>query len=91
MKFLYKPFAMIAALFFARVGRSIFKALWSAVDEGDPPQPTSRNASLPKVMAAAALEASTMAGASAVAERVSARTFHHLTGYWPEEETDSPK
>jgi Protein of unknown function (DUF4235) len=83
MKLLYKPFALIAALIGARIGRDIFKSLWSAIDRAEPPRPTTADASFPKVVAAAALEAMTMASVGAVADRASAQAFYHLTGAWP--------
>ena len=83
VKVLYKPFAIIAALIGARLGRSVFKQLWGIVDDGDPPPPTTVEASLPKVVGAAALEAATMAAIGATVDRASARWFHHLTGLWP--------
>ncbi len=88
MKILYKPFALIAALIGARIGRSVFKSLWSKVDADEsPPEPTVEEASLGKVVAAAALEAATLAAVAAIADRASARTFQHLTGYWPGKKT----
>jgi hypothetical protein len=87
MKIFYKPFALIAGLIGARVARSIFKALWSRIDhEEQPPKPTTEEASFPKVVGAAALEAATMAAVGAVFDRASARTFHHLFGIWPGEQ-----
>jgi hypothetical protein len=83
MKVLYKPFAMIAGIIAARLGRSLFKGLWSRIDEAEPPKATTRDASLPKVVGAAALEAATMAGVAAAVNRVSARWFQYLTGIWP--------
>lgn len=85
MRILYKPFALVAGLIATRVGKSIFKGLWSRIDEGDPPGPRKLEASLPKVVIAATLEAATMAAVGAVAERASATAFHHLTGVWPGE------
>ncbi len=83
MKILYKPFAIIASLIAARIGRSVFKRLWSKIDEADPPAPTAPEASLPKVVGAAALEAATLAGIAAAVNRASARLFHYLIGIWP--------
>jgi len=83
VKILYKPFAIIAALIGARLGRNVFKQLWSVVDDADPPPPTTQEASLPKVVGAAALEAATMAAIAAAIDRASARWFHYLTGLWP--------
>jgi hypothetical protein len=85
MKILYKPFGLIAAFIAARIGRSIFKGLWSKIDKADPPDPTTEEATFPKVVGAAALEAATMAGVGALADRAAARAFHHLTGFWPGE------
>jgi Protein of unknown function (DUF4235) len=83
MKILYKPFAIIAGLIGARIAKQIFKALWSRIDQEEPPKPTTEGASFPKVVGAAALEAATMAGVSAAVDRAGARTFRHLTGIWP--------
>ena len=83
MKLLYKPFGLIAGLIAARIGRALFKGMWSRVDRADPPDPTTAGAPMPKVVGAAALEAATMAGVAAAADRVAAQTFHHLTGVWP--------
>lgn len=83
MRLLYKPFSIIAGLIAARIGKTIFKGLWSQIDTGDPPAATSPDASIAKVVGAAALEAATMASATAAANRVSARVFQWLTGVWP--------
>lgn len=91
MKILYKPFGFLAALIAARIGKGIFKSLWSTIDEAEPPAPTAPNASLPKVVGAAALEAATMASVAAAVDRASARTFHHLTGIWPGSPPESKK
>jgi hypothetical protein len=88
MRILYKPFAIIAAIIGARLGRSVFKSVWAEIDTAEPPAPTSVNASLPKVVGAAALEAATMAGIAAAVDRASARTFHYLTGIWPGKEQE---
>ncbi len=88
MKLLYKPFAIIAAFISARIGRNVFAGLWSRIDDDDPPDPKAPEATLPKVLGAAALKAATMAVVSAAVERGSARTFHYLTGYWPEEKKE---
>ncbi len=85
MRILYKPFAIIAGVIGAKLGHNVFQALWSRVDQGEPPKPRTEDASLPKVGGAAALEAATMAGVAAAVDRASARVFHYLTGIWPGE------
>jgi Protein of unknown function (DUF4235) len=85
MKILYKPFGIIAGLIGARIATAVFKALWARIDEEEPPKPTTEDASFPKVVGAAALEAATMASVGAAVDRAGARAFHHLTGIWPGE------
>jgi hypothetical protein len=83
MKILYKPFGLIAGLIGARVAAAVFKAIWARIDEDEPPKPTTEDASFPKVIGAAALEAATTAGVGAAVDRAGARAFHYLTGIWP--------
>jgi glutamine synthetase type III len=88
MKILYKPFAIIGSILSARLGRNLFRSLWSTIDDGEPPDATAADATLPKVIGAAALEAATMAAVAAAVSRSTARAFHYLTGYWPEDKKD---
>jgi Protein of unknown function (DUF4235) len=90
MKILYKPFSIIACLIGARIAKAIFQALWSRIDDVEPPKPTTEGASFPKVVGAAALEAATMAGVGAAVDRAGAATFHHLTGIWPGDREEKP-
>ncbi len=83
MRILYKPFAIVAGLVAARLGRSAFRTMWAKIDPDEPPNPKAAEASMGKVVGAAALEAATMAGIAAAADRASARVFHYLTGFWP--------
>jgi Protein of unknown function (DUF4235) len=88
MKLLYKPFGIIAGLIGSRIAKAIFKALWSRVDQGEPPKPTTAGASFPKVVGAAALEAATLAGVGAAVDRAGAEAFRYLTGIWPGEKRE---
>jgi hypothetical protein len=83
MKLLYKPFSLIASFIASRIGKALFQGVWSRVDRSEPPDPTAPEVPMPKVVGAAALEAATMAGVSAAADRIAAHAFHHLTGVWP--------
>ena len=88
MRLLYTPFRLISSLIAARVGKSIFRALWSGIDRGAPPATTTQDASMAKVVGAKALEAATMASVAAAADRISATVFAYLTGTWPGKEPD---
>ncbi len=83
MGILYKPFALISGLIAARVGRSIFRSLWSTIDEQPPPAPGTGQGSLGKVVGAEALQGAVMAAVAAAVDRGSARAFFHLVGAWP--------
>ncbi len=83
MRILYKPFGIVAGVIGAKLGKRTFHSIWEAVDEGEPPKPTTADAPLTKVIAAATLEAATMAAVGAIVDRAAARAFHHLFGAWP--------
>ena len=83
MRLLFKPFALIAGLISARIGKSIFASLWSAIDDEPPPTPTGSHASVGKVVGAQALQAAVMAGTAAAVDRAFAASFFHLFGIWP--------
>ncbi|MGI8505447.1 MAG: DUF4235 domain-containing protein, partial [Solirubrobacteraceae bacterium] len=73
-----------AGLIAARLGRSVFKSLWSKVDDAPPPAPGTGQGSTAKVVGAKALEAGVIAAVAAAVNRAFARSFHHLVGAWPE-------
>jgi len=83
LRLLYKPFAIVSGLIAARVGRSVFRGLWSKIDDQPPPLPGTGEGSVGKVAGAQALQAGVMAGVAAVVDRGFAVVFHHLIGIWP--------
>ena len=84
MRFVYRLFARITGGFASRIGKLVFRSVWSRIDHEDPPKPTRLDASFPKVLAGATLEAATMAGVAAVVERATASAFNYLFGVSPE-------
>ena len=91
MNFLYKPFGLIAGVIGAKLGQTAFKAIWAKLDEAEPPDATTEEASLPKVVGAKALEAATVAGVGAAVNRASARSFQYLFGIWPGDKEEQPE
>ena len=83
MRLLYKPFGLIAGLIAARIGRSVFRSLWTKFDDGPLPNPNTGEASVAKVVTGRALQAAVMAGSAAAVDRAFAALFHHLIGIWP--------
>ena len=86
LKLLYKPFAIVFGLIGGLLAKQIFKALWRVIDEDPPPKPDTRDAPLPKILGAAALESSTFSVTRAAVDRAGARTFQSLVGAWPGKE-----
>jgi uncharacterized protein DUF4235 len=83
MRVLYTPFGIVAGIVGVRLGRAVFKQLWSQLDGGEPPTARTPDTSLPKVVGAAALEAATMAGIAAAVDHASRLSFQYLVGVWP--------
>lgn len=83
MKIFYKPFGIISGIIGAKLGQRVFKSVWQKIEPTPPPDATAGDASLPMVVAAAALEAATMATMGAIVDRASAAAFHYLFGAWP--------
>lgn len=88
MALLYKPFALIAGLIAARIGRSLFRSLWARIDDAPPPEPGSGEGSMVKVVGANALEGGVMAAVAALVSRLFAATFHRLLGIWPRKQPE---
>ena len=72
------------------MGQSIFKNLWSKIDDEPPPVPAAGNASLGKTVGAQALEGAVMAATAAAVDGALARVFHYLLGGWPKKPPKQP-
>jgi hypothetical protein len=84
-KLLYAPFGVLAGIIGAKLGRKVFDGVWSKFDDREaPPSPIKGESDWRKAIAGAALEGAAYAGTKAAVNRVSAKSFHHLTGLWPE-------
>jgi hypothetical protein len=83
MKIFYKPFGIISGVIGAKLGQRAFNSVWKNIEPAPPPDATAGDAPLAKVVAAAALEAATMAAIAAIVDRGSASAFHYLFGAWP--------
>ena len=83
-KLLYAPFGVIAGVIGAKLGRKVFDGLWAKVDDAAPPSPIKADVDWRKAVGGAALEAAAYAGTKAAVNRMTAKSFHHLLGIWPE-------
>ena len=90
MKLVYKPFGIIFGILAGLVSKKIFNFIWARFDDQEPPKATTRNASLPKVIGAAAVQGVVFKGTRAAVDRYGARGFEYLTGTWPGEREPDP-
>ena len=82
MKLLYKPFGIIAGIIGGNLARRIFNQIWGVIDPEPPPAVGREDATLPKVVGAAVVEAATFAAIRATVDRAGLKWFHFTTGIW---------
>jgi hypothetical protein len=85
MKLIYKPFGLLAGIIGGLLARRLFTTIWGAIDEREPPEATTEQASWPRVLGAAAVQGATFSVTRALVNRAGATSFAHLFGVWPGE------
>jgi hypothetical protein len=85
MKLIYKPFGLTIGILAGLLSKKLFDVVWGVFDREEPPKPTTAEAKLPKVLAAAAVQGITFKVTRAIVDRSGAKAFHYLTGFWPGE------
>jgi Protein of unknown function (DUF4235) len=86
MKLIYKPFGIIFGFLAGIAAKKVFEAVWGIFDNEEPPKPTTLQTTWPKVIGAAAVEGVAFKVTRAAVDRVGAKGFARLTGFWPGEE-----
>lgn len=87
MKLIYKPFGLILGLAAGFVASKLFEVVWGVFDKEEPPKPTTRDTTWPKVLGAAAVQGLTFKVTKAAVDRAGAKGFEHVIGVWPGEKT----
>ena len=91
MKFLFTPIGIAGGLIAGFAGKKIFERIWAMIDDEEPPDPKHREISLPKLVAATALEGAIFRAARGLADHGSRRSFASVPGSWPGEERPDPQ
>ena len=78
MTLIYKPIGIILGILGGIVGRQIFNQIWQRVDKEEPPEPTTRDTSLKRVIAAVALQGMIFSVVKMFIQRGGARTWKLL-------------
>ena len=90
MKLLYKPFGLIFGIIGGLLGKQLFDFVWTKLDDQEPPEATTQEATWPKVLAAAAVEGIAFKTTRAAVDRYGAKGWYYLTGSWPGEKRPDP-
>src|SRR5919198_524857 len=56
MKLIYKPFGIVFGIVAGLLSKKLFEAVWGIFDKEEPPKPTTRETTWPKVLGAAVVE-----------------------------------
>jgi hypothetical protein len=91
MKLLFLPLSIISGLVAGMLAKKVFERLWGLIDDEDPPDPKHAEISLPKMLAAQALEGATFRMTRGLADHQIRRAFAKTTGAWPGEERPEPE
>src|SRR4051794_41984962 len=83
MKLIYKPFGIVLGLLAGFLGKKVFEQVWGMIDDREPPKATTKHTSWGKVIGEAAVEGIAFKTTRAAVNRAGARSFAHLTGFWP--------
>jgi hypothetical protein len=86
LKLLFIPVSVIGGLLSGFLAKKVFEQLWGVVDDEEPPKPDHRQATVGKIVAAAALEGAIFKGTRAVIDHKSRQAFANATGTWPGDE-----
>ena len=89
-KLLYKPFGIVLGIGAARVAGKAFETTYERSQGTGPPSATTENATWGQVLGSAALRATTFAVTAAAVDRVGAKAFRHVTGFWPGDKQPPP-
>jgi hypothetical protein len=86
MKLLFAPFSILAGLLAGFLGKKLFEQVWGLIDDEEPPESEHREATWPKVIAAAAIEGAIFRATKEAVDRGARVAFANATGTWPGDE-----
>ena len=90
MKLLYKPFGILLGILAGLLGKKAFDVVWTKIDDEEPPEPTTEQASWRRVLAVAALQGVIFRTTRVAVDRYGAIGWRYLTGTWPGEKRPDP-
>jgi hypothetical protein len=85
-KVAFLPFSIATGLVAGVISRKAFAALWSVIDDQEPPKAEHHDVAPAKLALAVALEGAVFALTRAMVDHGSRQVFFRMTGSWPGEE-----
>jgi Protein of unknown function (DUF4235) len=82
-KLLFMPFSIASGLLAGLISKRTFAAIWSRIDDREPPEPQSERAGFGKLALSLALEGALFRLVKGLVDHGSRRGFASVTGAWP--------
>ena len=90
MKLIYKPFGILFGILAGLLGKKAFDFVWTKIDDEEPPEATTLQATWGKLITAAAVQGVIFRVPRFVVDRYGAIGWNYLTGSWPGEKRPDP-
>jgi hypothetical protein len=90
-KLIFLPFSIGSGLLAGLIGKKTFQLIWGAIDDEEAPKAEHRYISLPKLIAALAIEGALFAAIRGLVDHGSRQAFARATGAWPGDERPEPE
>jgi hypothetical protein len=91
MTLLFRPIGIIGGLIAGLLGKKLFEAIWSRIDDEEPPEAKHQEISLPKLVFALLLEGALFRLVRGLFDHESRSAFARVTGRWPGETAPDPR
>ena len=90
-KLMFLPISLGSGLLAGLIGKKTFELIWGVIDDEEAPKAQHRQISLPKLVAALAIEGALFALIRGLVDHGSRQAFARATGAWPGEERPEPE
>jgi Protein of unknown function (DUF4235) len=90
-KVMFLPISLGSGLVAGLIGKKLFQLIWGVIDDEEAPKAEHRYVSMPKLIAALAVEGALFALIRGLVEHGSRHAFARATGAWPGEERPEPE
>jgi hypothetical protein len=90
-KLMFLPISIGSGLVAGLIGKKVFQLIWGVIDDEEAPKAEHRYISVPKLVAALAIEGALFALIKGLVDHGSRRAFARATGAWPGQERPEPE